>query len=86
MADIAGALGVADPSGGLYDMGVGAGAPSSLSELGMYEHDLDRAAGLVLEDPGYNPRPVEGRWIRQLLGDAFMGRKPVAGPYTRRAS
>ena len=86
MAGIAEALGVADPAGGLYDMGVGAGAPSSLSDLGLYEHDLERAAGLVLENPGYNPRPVERGWIRQLLGDAFLGRKPMAGPYPRGAS
>jgi maleylacetate reductase len=84
MARIAGVLGVADPAGGLFDIGVAAGAPSSLSELGIYEHDLDRAADIVLDNPGYNPRPVERRWIRQLLDDAFLGKKPAAGFYPKR--
>jgi maleylacetate reductase len=79
MADIAGVLGVADPAAGLFDMAVAAGAPSSLTELGMYEHDLDRATDIVLENPGFNPRPVERGWIRQLLDDAFLGKKPMAG-------
>lgn len=86
MAAIAGVLGMADPAGGLSDMAVEAGAPSNLSELGLYEHDLDRAAGLVLEDPGYNPRSVEHGWIRQLLDDAFLGRRPIAGSYAERES
>jgi len=86
MADVAGVLEAVDPAGGLLDMGVAAGAPSSLKELGIYEHDLDRAADIVLENPGYNPRPVERRWIRQLLDDAFLGRKPVAGSHPKRDS
>ncbi|HUP17016.1 MAG TPA: iron-containing alcohol dehydrogenase [Acidimicrobiia bacterium] len=79
MADIAGVLGVADPAAGLFEMAVAAGAPSSLTELGMYEHDLDRAADIVFENPGYNPRPVERGWIRQLLDDAFLGKRPMTG-------
>jgi alcohol dehydrogenase class IV len=86
MAHIARVLGVADPAAGLFEMAVAAGAPSSLTELGMYEHDLDRAADIVLENPGFNPRPVELGWIRQLLDDAFLGRKPMAGSYSKKES
>jgi alcohol dehydrogenase class IV len=86
MGDIARVLGVVDPAAGLFDMAVAAGAPSSLAELGMYEHDLDRAADIVLENPGFNPRPVKRDWIRHLLDDAFLGRKPMAGSYLKRES
>jgi maleylacetate reductase len=82
MAAIARVIGVADPAAGLFDMGAAAGAPSSLSQLGMAESDLDRAADIVMESPGYNPRPVDRVWIRQLLDDAFLGKQPVAGPYS----
>jgi alcohol dehydrogenase class IV len=86
MADIARVLRAVDPAAGLFDMAVAAGAPSSLAELGMYEHDLDRAADIVLESPGFNPRPVKRAWIRHLLDDAFRGRKPMAGSYLKRES
>ncbi len=81
VAAIGGALGMADPAEGLFDVAASAGAPSSLAQLGMEENDLDRAVAIVLENPGFNPRPVDRVWIRQLLDDAFLGKKPVAGSY-----
>jgi alcohol dehydrogenase class IV len=81
MAALAGVLLVADPAAGLFDMAAAAGAPSSLAQLGMEEDDLDRAADIVMENPGFNPRPIDRVWIRQLLNDAFLGKKPVAGSY-----
>lgn len=81
MAAVAGLLGVPDPAGGLFDLAASVGAPSSLAELGMDENDLDRATDIVMENPGFNPRPVERGWIRQLLEDAFVGKRPVAGTY-----
>lgn len=86
MAAIAGVLGVADPAAGLFDLAAAAGAPSSLAELGMSARDLDRAADLVMEKPGFNPRAVERPWIRRLLDDAFLGRKPLGGQYLERES
>jgi maleylacetate reductase len=78
MARIAGELEVGDPAAGLFEIAAAAGAPMSLSRLGMKEEDLDRAVDVVLENPGYNPRPVDRVWIRQVLDDAFLGKKPVA--------
>jgi maleylacetate reductase len=77
IADVARVLGVADPAAGLFDLAAGAGAPSSLAQLGMAATDLDRAADIVVESPGFNPRPVERPWIRQLLEDAFNGKRPT---------
>lgn len=77
VADIARVLGVADPAAGLFEIAASAGAPSSLAQLGMNAMDLDRAADIVTEHPGFNPRPVDRAWIRQLLEDAFEGRKPT---------
>ena len=84
MARIAGVLGVADPAAGLFDIAAAAGGPSGLSQLGMAESDLDRATDIIMNNPGFSPRPVERVWIRRLLEDAFLGMKPVSGPHRGR--
>jgi hypothetical protein len=33
---------------------------------------------MIVEGGGYNPRPVEREWIRELLEGAFAGRPPSA--------
>jgi alcohol dehydrogenase class IV len=76
MASVADALGVADPAIGIRELAETLGAPTSLSELGISEQDLDRAAEMIVDSAGYNPRPVQRAWIRQLLEDAFAGRPP----------
>lgn len=78
IADIAEVLGVPDAATGLYELAAAAGAPTSLAHLGMEAKDLDRVADIVVEHPGFNPRPVERAWIRELLEDAFKGKKPAA--------
>lgn len=75
---IAGVIGVADAAQGLFELAAAAGAPSSLAQLGMDRIDLDRAADIVVENPGFNPRPVDRAWIRRLLNDAFEGKQPTA--------
>jgi maleylacetate reductase len=52
------------------------GAEMALSEFGMTEADLDRAAEIALTNPYYNPRPIEKGAIRALLDDAYYGRRP----------
>ena len=47
------------------------GVPVALSEIGMPEDGLDRAARLACENMAYNPRPVDFARIRQLLADAY---------------
>lgn len=72
------ALGTDDAAIGLFDLARALGAPTSLAELGVEEDDLDDAAAMTVERGGYNPRPVELGWVRDLLGDAYAGMSPVA--------
>jgi len=74
---VAGALGVEDAPSGLFDFAASIGAPTSLEELGMREEDLRRAAELILEPPPWNPRPVSVADVREILDDAFHGRRPT---------
>jgi alcohol dehydrogenase class IV len=76
MASVADALGVADSAIGIRELAETLGAPTSLSEMGIREQDLDTAAEMIVDGAGYNPRPVQRAWIRQLLEDAFAGRPP----------
>jgi maleylacetate reductase len=77
MDTIAAALGAADAAQGLYDLAKRIGAPTSLKEIGMPADGLDRAARLATENPYYNPRPVEYAAVRDLLDNAFHGRRPA---------
>jgi maleylacetate reductase len=73
---IADALGASDAAKGLYDLAVRMGAPTSLKALDMPHDGLDRAATLATTNPYYNPRPVDFAGVRQLLEDAYEGRRP----------
>ena len=48
----------------------------SLRAIGMTEEGLDRAASLAVQNPYYNPRPVTQAGVRELLQNAFEGRRP----------
>jgi maleylacetate reductase len=77
---IAGALGVDDAAGGIYDFAVSVGAPTSLAAIGMKEPSLSEAARLSAQSVTWNPRPVGENDILAILQDAFAGRRPAAGP------
>jgi maleylacetate reductase len=77
MRTIAEALGAKDAAHGIYDLILRIGAPVALKDIGMRWEDLDRAARLVIEDPYYNPRPVEYAGVRQLLESAYSGARPA---------
>jgi maleylacetate reductase len=77
MRTIATGLGADDAAKGLWDLAKGIGAPTSLQEIGMPAEGLDHAARLATESPYYNPRPVEYAGVRQLLEDAYRGRRPA---------
>ena len=62
---------------GLYDLEVQLGTPLSLKAIGMRESGLDQAADLAAASPYANPVPIERAAIRQLLDNAFHGRKPA---------
>ena len=76
MARIARALGAASAPGGLFDLGRAHGAPTSLAAIGMRADDLDRAAGLAVQNAYPNPRPLERAAVRDLLQRAFDGVHP----------
>ena len=76
MARIARALGTQQAAGGLFDLAKTLGAPLTLKELGMPEDGLDKAADIAVAYPYPNPRPLQRAAIRQLLDDAYHGRRP----------
>jgi maleylacetate reductase len=77
MARIARAIESATAAGGLYDLAKRLDAPLTLKELGMPEAGLDKAADIAAANPYANPIPIERDAIRQLLDNAFHGRRPA---------
>jgi maleylacetate reductase len=78
MKAIAQALGTKDAALGLYDLAKRLGAPLALKDIGMPEDGLDRAAQLACDSPYRNPRPVDFAAVRQLLENAYQGKRPAA--------
>jgi maleylacetate reductase len=76
MAAISRALGSTTAAGGLFDLAKKLGAPLTLKDIGMPEQGLDKAADMAVANPYPNPRPLERNAIRQLLDDAYYGRRP----------
>jgi alcohol dehydrogenase class IV len=76
MQRIARALGATSAAQGLYDLANRLGAPLALKNIGMPESGLDKAADIAVSNPYPNPRKLERDAIRQLLDDAFHGRRP----------
>jgi alcohol dehydrogenase class IV len=76
-AKLAQALGVEDAALGLFELAKSIDVPTALSEIGVRESDLDRAAEIATEKPVDNPEPVTTQKVRALLEDAFQGRAPV---------
>lgn len=62
--------------GGLWDFAKAVGAPMALRDFGLVEADLDRAAAIAVENPYWNPRPIDHQSIRRLLQDAWEGGRP----------
>jgi len=77
MARITGALDGADPAQGLYDLAHLLRAPQALKKLGLPAAALDEAADLAMAASYYNPRPLERSAIRQLLQNAWEGKRPA---------
>ena len=80
MSRIARALAADDAARGLYDLAGRLGAPRALRDLGMPEDGIERAADLAVQNPYWNPRPVERGAIRDLLARAWSGAPPQAEP------
>lgn len=64
------------PGGGLWDFAKAAGAPLRLSDLGLNETDLDKAAEIAVQNSYENPRPFTQDDIRALLQAAWEGQRP----------
>jgi maleylacetate reductase len=78
MARVARALGADDAPRGLYDLELKLNLKMRLSDIGLREADLERAARIALESPYPNPRPVEYEGVLALLRAAYEGRRPEA--------
>jgi len=77
MASIAHALGAANAAQGAFDFARTTGAPLGLHQIGMREDELDKACEIALRNQYPNPRPLEAGAIRELLQNAWEGRRPV---------
>ena len=67
-----------DTAGRLFDLQASLNTPLSLKALGMSEAQLDEAAEIAIQNPYFNPRPITREGIRQVLQNAFEGKRPKA--------
>lgn len=77
MRKIARALEGRSAAQAVFDLAKDNGAPVALRDIGMKEADLDRACEIAMSNQYPNPRPLEKGAIRQLLQDAYEGRRPA---------
>ena len=76
MHRIARALGTENAAQGLFDLNLAIGAWVALKDIGMPEEGIERAVQLATANPYYNPAPVRPEGIRQLLMNAWEGKRP----------
>jgi alcohol dehydrogenase class IV len=76
MRRIARALHAEDAPGGIWELEQRLGLALRLADIGMKEADLERAARIAVQAPYPNPRPVEFAPVRELLQNAFEGKRP----------
>jgi maleylacetate reductase len=77
MQQIAQALHVDNAAQGLFDLAQRLGAPTSLQALGMSADDISRAADIAVQNPYWNPHPIDREAIQALLTDAYYGKRPA---------
>ena len=80
MQRIARALHHDDAANGLYQLAKHNGAPVALRDIGMQEKDIDRIAHIAVQNPYWNPRPVNTEAeasLRALLQRAWQGAPPA---------
>lgn len=70
---VARALGGRSGTQALVDLAKQLGSPNSLKSIGMKEPDIERAADLAVQNPYWNPRPIERNAIRDLIANAWAG-------------
>jgi maleylacetate reductase len=77
MLRIARALGAGNAADGLFELAGEIDVRRSLREIGMREADIDHAADLAVQNPYWNPRPIERDAVRGLIARAFAGTAPL---------
>ena len=70
---LAQAIGRPDPASALQALNLSLGGPASLRELGMPEAGVDRALALAMDNPYWNPRPLDRGALAALLDAAWRG-------------
>jgi maleylacetate reductase len=65
-----------DPARALFDLARNLGADMALKNFGMSADDIEKAVDAALENPYWNPRPLEREGLRRLVVDAFEGNFP----------
>lgn len=70
------ALSTSTPAQFLFELAEDNGAHVSLSGLGMPEEGISQVVELALQNPYWNPRPVEAEPLRRLLESAYHGHRP----------
>jgi alcohol dehydrogenase class IV len=68
-----------DPALALFEIAGRTGVPRALKSLGMPEEGIELVARRALENPYWNPRPVEYAGLRSLLERAWAGEPPSPG-------
>lgn len=77
LAPVASAFGGGGAGRALWRFAGEVDAPRALADLGLKESDLERAADLAIQNPYWNPRPIERGAIRELLQNAWHGGEPA---------
>lgn len=75
---VARALNGTNGAAALHHLAKTLGAPLSLRALGMPQEGIETAADLAVENPYWNPRPIERQAIRDLIAGAWAGEPPAA--------
>lgn len=74
---LARALDAASPAHRLWEIGRETGVPHGLKALGMAREDVAKAADIAMQNPYWNPVPLERGAIEALLARAWQGDAPV---------
>lgn len=72
-AAVARALGGRSGTRALVDLAKKLNSPSSLKSIGMEEREIELAADLAVQNPYWNPRPIELGAIQDLIASAWAG-------------
>ena len=78
MQRIARAIQAPSAAAGLFDLAKDLGAPTALKDIGFQESDIELAVKVALSNPYWNPEPIVEVSVRELLQNAWEGRRPSA--------